>query len=248
MPVIVNDHEISDAEVMAELPQHQDAANPTQRATTAVILRHLLRADAAQRNIDTDNEEEMLEVLLDQVIVLAPPSEAECLRYYTQHPERFTVGELVEAEHILFQVTPSVDLDALRRRAEKTLAEIRQQPTRFAEFARNQSNCSSGSQGGNLGQLTRGATVPEFEKALFSLEAGALYPQLLETRFGLHILRCVRRIDGRLLPYETAKSQIAATMRAAQQDMAWRQYVQKLVSAATISGVEMEGALAPLVQ
>ena len=82
------------------------------------------------------------------------------------------VGELIEADHILFQVTPGVNLDMLRAHAKVVLDELMADPSRFAEVAREQSNCPSAAVGGSLGQLGRGDTVPEFERAVFALPAG----------------------------------------------------------------------------
>lgn len=248
MPVIVNAHELSDAEVERELDHHRDAPNPLQRATTAVVLRHVLLDEAARCGIHAADEEAAIDMLLAQAVPQTEPSEEECRRHYAQHPQRFTVGELVEAAHILYQVTPRVDLDALRRRAEKTLAELLEHPERFAKRARTQSNCPSGEVGGSLGQLGRGDTAPEFEKIVFAMPAGSIFPRLLETRFGLHIVRVARRIEGRLLPYEQVAPQIAAALAEARRATAWRQYLQLLVGRARIEGIQLEGADSPLVQ
>ncbi|HEY1180735.1 MAG TPA: peptidylprolyl isomerase [Rhodocyclaceae bacterium] len=248
MPVVVNGHELTDAEVERELDHHRDAANPMRRATTAVVLRRVMLDEAARLGIGADEEEAVIEALLEQAVPLEDPAEAECRRHYEQHPQRFTVGELVEAAHILYQVTSNVDLDALRRRAEKTLAELLENPERFAERAKTQSNCPSGEVGGSLGQLGRGDTAPEFEKIVFAMPAGSIFPRLVESRFGLHIVRVERRIDGRLLPYEQVAPQIAAALSETRRATAWRQYMQLLVGQARIEGIELEGADSPLVQ
>ena len=89
----------------------------------------------------------------------------------------------MEVNHILFQVTPNVDLDALRQRAQSVLDELTLDPSAFAAAAKKYSNCPSAEVGGNLGQLSRGETVPEFEKAIFAAAAHSLLPRLVETRF-----------------------------------------------------------------
>jgi peptidyl-prolyl cis-trans isomerase C len=81
------------------------------------------------------------------------PSEAECRRYYETHPKEFQSGDIVYVRHILFQVTPSVPVPQLRGRAEQTLHELVRGPDRFDALARELSNCPSGQQGGNLGQI-----------------------------------------------------------------------------------------------
>lgn len=248
MPVIVNNHELTDEEVERELDHHRDAPNPLQRATTAVVLRHVLLDEAAQLGIAGADEEAVIAALLEQAVPTAPPERSECERHYAAHPQHFTVGELVEASHILYQVTPQVNLDSLRKRAEKTLAEVLENPAVFAERARTQSNCPSGEVGGSLGQLSRGDTVPEFEKIVFAMPAGSIFPRLLESRFGLHIVQVARRVEGRLLPFEQIETQIANALSAARREAAWRQYLKLLVGRARIEGITLEGADSPLVQ
>ena len=248
MPVIVNNHELTDEEVERELDHHRDAPNPLQRATTAVVLRHVLLDEAAQLGIQGDDEEAVIAALLEKAVPDVEPDRSECERHYAAHPQNFTVGELVEASHILFQVTPRVNLDALRKRAEKTLTEVLANPAVFANRARTQSNCPSGEVGGSLGQLGRGDTVPEFEKVVFAMPADSTFPRLLESRFGLHIVRVGRRVDGRILPFEQVEAQIAAALGAARREAAWRQYLKLLAGRARIEGITLEGADSPLVQ
>jgi peptidyl-prolyl cis-trans isomerase C len=66
----------------------------------------------------------------------------------------------VEASHILFQVTPNVPLDALRAKAEEVLQQVQAHPEQFKEMARTYS-IAPRLVGGNLGQLSKGQTVPE---------------------------------------------------------------------------------------
>lgn len=248
MPVIVNKHELTDEEVEREIDHHRDAPNPLQRATTAVVLRHVLLDEAAQLGIKGQDDEAVVAALLDHAVPDTQPERSECERHYAAHPQNFTVGELVEASHILYQVTANVSLDALRQRAEKTLAEVLANPGLFAERARTQSNCPSGEVGGSLGQLSRGDTVPEFEKIVFAMPANSIFPRLLESRFGLHIVHVARRIEGQLLPFGKVETQIAGALSAARREAAWRQYLQLLVGRAHIEGIQLEGADSPLVQ
>ncbi|QNM95151.1 peptidylprolyl isomerase [Chitinimonas koreensis] len=248
MPVIVNGVELSDADMERELPGHRDAPNPLRRAATALVLRRVLLDEAHRLGLPAAGEEAAIAALLAAEAPVPLPDEETCRRHYRQHPEHFTVGELVEAGHILFQVTLRVPLAALRALAERTLAELLAEPERFEERARALSNCPSGELGGNLGQLGRGDTVPEFERVLFAMQPGQILPRLLETRFGLHIVRTGRRAEGRLLPYERVAETIAAALHQASQDTAWRQYLQLLVGRARIEGIELEGAESLLVQ
>lgn len=244
MPVIVNGVELNDAELEQELPRHADAANPMRAAITALVLRRVLLDEATRQGVDQGlaREDEIIGALLDRQAPTPEADEAACLRYYHSNPQRFVVGELIEADHILFQVTPGVNLDMLRAHADAVLADLLADPSRFAEVARQQSNCPSAALGGNLGQLGRGDTVPEFEKAVFALPAGGLLPQVLQTRHGLHIVRVTRRVEGRRLPFDEVREQIAAALSALSRDTAWRQYVKLLVERADVRGIDLGGA------
>ncbi|MFY3134053.1 peptidylprolyl isomerase [Achromobacter ruhlandii] len=242
MPVTINGVELTDADMEQELPLHADAPNPMRAATTALVLRRVLRDEATRQGLDLASEDDAIGVLLERQAPAPEADEAACRRYYQANPQRFIVGELIEADHILFQVTPGVNLDLLRAHAGAVLADLLADPSGFAEVARRQSNCPSAAVGGNLGQLGRGDTVPEFEKAVFSLPAGGLLPQVLETRHGLHIVRVTRRIEGRLLPFEQVRESIASALAAASRDTAWRQYARLLVERADVRGIDLGGA------
>ncbi|PJM87128.1 peptidylprolyl isomerase [Achromobacter ruhlandii] len=242
MPVTINGVELTDADMEQELPLHADAPNPMRAATTALVLRRVLRDEATRQGLDLASEDDAIGVLLERQAPAPEADEAACRRYYQANPQRFIVGELIEADHILFQVTPGVNLDLLRAHAGLVLADLLADPSGFAEVARRQSNCPSAAVGGNLGQLGRGDTVPEFEKAVFSLPAGGLLPQVLETRHGLHIVRVTRRIEGRLLPFEQVRESIASALAAASRDTAWRQYARLLVDRADVRGIDLGAA------
>lgn len=252
MGISVNGVEITDHLIQRELPHHKQAANPLKQALHEVVLRTVLLQEADRLQIPADEgdnaDDARIEALFAQEIRVPDADDAACATFYRNQPQRFTNGELVEARHILFQVTPSVPLELLRETGEAVLAELRVHPERFAELAKEYSNCASGAVGGNLGQLTRGHTVREFEELVFRLGEGELADRLLETRFGLHIVQVLRRIEGTLLPFEAVKAQIADNLRRQSWQRALHQYLQILVGRADIQGVELEGAESPLVQ
>ncbi|SOZ18508.1 Peptidyl-prolyl cis-trans isomerase [Cupriavidus taiwanensis] len=226
MPVTVNGVELRDADIERELDHHHDADNPARLATISAILRLLMRAEAARIGLDADamDDDALAQALLAREA--ATP----------------------EADHILFQVTPRVPLDALREVAAQTLALVRGDPASFAHHAGALSNCPSGANGGRLGRVFRGETAPEFERALFTAQHDGVLPQLVQTRFGLHIVRILERCPGTRLPFEAVRGEIARALDAAARDRAWKQYASLLVGRARIEGIELEGADSPLVQ
>lgn len=268
MGISVNGIDITDAAIEQELPAHQGAANPLKQAVNELVLRTVLLQEAqrlgitvaahdaseggnegAIDDVDEDvNEDDLIEALFAQELRVPQADEQTCMTFYRNQPQRFVNGELVEARHILFQITPNAPLELLRETAQAILSELQLHPERFAELAAQYSNCVSGKVGGNLGQLTRGQCVPEFEELVFRLPEGALADRLLETRFGLHIVQILRRVPGEVLPFEAVKAQIADHLQRQSWQRAMHQYLQILVGRADIQGVTLEGAETPLVQ
>jgi peptidyl-prolyl cis-trans isomerase C len=227
-----------------------DAGNNTAFAATrellrqqAVSLEFLSRDETNQKIID-----DAIERLLASEVTTPAPTDDECRRYYEQHPHEFEGGDLVHARHILFQVTPQVNVPAIRARAESALNTLLREPERFAVLAAELSNCPSGRQGGNLGQIGRGDSVPEFEKALFRLGPVGLLRDLVKTRYGFHIVAVDQRIPGTKLPFELVRAKIAERLRMAVEENALRQYVSILAGRADIQGVDLNGTETPLVQ
>ena len=221
---------------------------------TVAAVRELLRQRAvalgflAPEIIDDDEIGAAIERLLSEEVVVPSPTEAECQRYYDTHLKEFWSGDLVHARHILFQVTPSTSVPEIRGRAERTLSELLAEPDKFAAAARELSNCPSGQQGGNLGQIARGDTVPEFEQAIFRLGANGILRHLVKTRHGFHIVAVDQSIPGERLSFEAVRERISERLKGGVEERALRQYVSILAGQAEIVGVELAGADTPLVQ
>ena len=223
-------------------------ASPQAAAARELLRQRAVAGDLAASEVSGDEADAAIERLLEKEVATPEPGEEECRRYFDAHRAEFTSGELAFARHILFQVTPGAPVPAIRAKAELTLAELAKDMSRFEPLARELSNCPSGGQGGNLGQLGRGDTVPEFEQALFNGAYTGIYPQLVKTRFGFHILAVDRREEGRRLPFEAARPLIAQRLRERALGKALEQYVRVLASAAKIEGVGLDAADSPLIQ
>lgn len=193
--------------------------------------------------------ERAIELTLAEEVAVPTPTDDECRRWYAANPQRFRSGDLVCARHILFQVTPGSPVPAIRGLAESMLHELKGNPHLFGERAKAHSNCPSGAEGGNLGQLQRGDTVPEFEKAIFGDDAGiGILPKLVTSRHGFHIIAIDQRIEGRQLPYELVRDEVAAELRRRSEARALSQYVRVLAGKAELDGVDLDAAASPLVQ
>ena len=216
-------------------------------------VHELLRQRACELGLLPDGAgetevERAIERTLAQEVAVPEPTDEECRRWYEANAQRFRSGDLVCARHILFQITPGSPVPAVRGVAEAALHEIQADPALFEKHAREHSNCPSGANGGNLGQLQRGETVPEFEKAIFGDATLGVLPQLVTTRHGFHIVAIDQRIEGKQVPYELVSAEVAAELRKRSEARALSQYVRVLAGGADISGVELDAAASPLVQ
>jgi peptidyl-prolyl cis-trans isomerase C len=193
-----------------------------------------------------------IEALLERNLNVPEPSEQACRRHYAAHEGTYRSGERVRIRHILFAVTPGVDVVALRKRAESIFLDVRchdgQSADRFAEAARKWSNCPSGEQGGELGWLASADCAPEFARELFGhVEVGVL-PRLVHSRFGLHVVEVLEREPGVSQPFETVHGAVAMSLRQQSYVTAVRQYLQMLAGDAKMEGVDLDAADTPLVQ
>jgi peptidyl-prolyl cis-trans isomerase C len=217
-------------------------------------VRELLRQRAVVDGLlDPDEADavlvtEAVEELLSREVSTPEPVEDEMRRYYDSHAAEFRSGDLVNVRHILFQVTAAVNVPQIRARAEETLNILLKQPERFADLARELSNCPSGENGGILGQLGRGDTVPEFEKVLFSPSRTGVSRDLVKTRFGFHIISIDQRIPGKQLPFDMVRDEVASRLRTSVEERALRQYVNVLAGGAALEGVDLGATSTPLVQ
>lgn len=203
--------------------------------------------DEAQRQV--------IETMTDDEVKTPAPTGEECLRHYEANRPHFIVGQALHVRHILFAVTPGVNVHALSHKAEAALLELARKdvpPGRFQQLAAELSNCPSGAQGGDLGWLRPEDCAPELANELFfqsdSRWGMGVHPRLVHTRFGLHIIEVLGRRKGHLPPFEEVRERIAARLSLHSRATALRQYLQLLVGQARIEGLELEGASSPLVQ
>ncbi len=262
-PVSVNAVAIALEAITAEA-QHHPAASPAaalRQAAEALVVRELLLTEARALGLSAESaiddrgrretdEDALIRTLLEQQVATPVADEAACRRYYDSHRSRFTTGSIHEARHIL--LAAPVEERAARSRAKTTAQQLIKalaaDPSRFAELAQAHSDCPSREQGGSLGQLTAGSTVPEFETMLGQLVEGQLCPVPVPTRFGFHVIRLDRMIAGKQLPFEVVRDRIAVYLEASSWSRAVSQYVGLLVGRAEIVGVQMRGGDGPLVQ
>ncbi|WP_422420242.1 peptidylprolyl isomerase [Pseudomonas sp. GZD-222] len=257
-PIIsVNAVSISPQAMAQELQYHPaaDREEALFMAARALVIRELLQQRIAELGLSLqvgagENEEEAAtRLLLEREVQVPECDEATCLRYYDSNRGRFHSAPLLAVRHILLECAPD---DAEARSLALVQAEILQQrlaqfPEQFAELALKYSACPSKAQGGELGQISKGQTVPELERQLFTLAPG-LADKPLESRYGWHVLSVDQRIEGQQLPYEAVATAIRTQLQQGVWQKAVVQYLQTLIGAADIRGIQLQGADSPLVQ
>lgn len=245
-------------EAMAQELQYHPAESREEAvflAARALVIRELLQQRIRELGVQLDigageNEEEAAtRLLLEREVKVPECDEATCVRYFESNRGRFHSAPLLAVRHILLECAPD-DAEARHQalsQAEVLLLSLEEAPGAFAELALKYSACPSKAQGGSLGQVSKGQTVPELERQLFTLAPG-LASKPLESRYGWHVICVDQRIEGQPLPYEAVATAIRTQLQQGVWQKALVQYLQTLIGAADVRGIALQGADSPLVQ
>ena len=168
-------------------------------------------------------------------------TDADCEKYYKEHPESFKTPEQVRASHILIAANPfqmqmeltdngkkEIPVEELKATIDKKMkekedlakkldAELKADSSKFAQYASKYSNdTGSAKQGGDLGFFAKEQMVPEFAKAAFEAKPNTV-TDVVKTMYGYHIIFVQDRKEASTTPYEKAKSRIKAFLRSQEQ-------------------------------
>jgi len=150
---------------------------------------------------------------LAQLRQTIPVSDKELQDLYQQNIQQYQVPNRVHAEHILFLTVggkTDAEIEEIKKKAEEVLAQARKKGANFEELAKKYSeDPGSKPKGGDLGWLMQGQTVPEFEKAAFSLNKGEM-SGLIRTQYGFHIIKVLDKETAHTVPFEEVKDSIRA--------------------------------------
>ncbi|HEX4892583.1 MAG TPA: peptidylprolyl isomerase [Hyphomicrobiaceae bacterium] len=249
MALTIDGIDIGEERIREEMQYHPAPSPQAAReaAENALIVRTVLLTQARRMGITACEplrdrssieapEELLIRSLIEREVPARESDEADCRAYYEAHPSKFRSPDLLQAAHILFAVKSDdkAAVAAAKEKAEVALARLNDNPEQFGDLARELSDCTSRQNGGDLGQVTRGSTVPEFETFLFALEPGQICPVPIRTRYGWHIARLEHRLDGRQLPFEAVRERIARYLSERSWQEAVRAYIGGLVAVARI--------------
>lgn len=162
-----------------------------------------LRAEYVQLSLDT---------LLPQITI--KPEDVKS--WYDSHKERFQQPEERRASHILIMVDAKAspaDKAKAKAKAEAVLKEVQQNPGKFADIAKRDSqDPGSAAKGGDLGFFAKGAMVKPFDDAVFKLKDGQL-SGLVQSDFGYHIIKLTGIKAGKVASLDEVKGQIETELK-----------------------------------
>jgi peptidyl-prolyl cis-trans isomerase D len=171
-------------------------------------------------------------------------TDAEIQSYYDQHKDQYQVKDQVKVRHILIAVPAGADAKtdaAAKAKAEDILKQIKAGGN-FADLAaKNSDDPGSKVQGGELGWLDPGKTVPEFDKVAFSLAPGQT-SDLVKTQFGYHILQVEDKKTAHMRPLAEVKAEIVPILEQQKSGAAMQNFATQLAAEAKKDGLDKVAA------
>jgi parvulin-like peptidyl-prolyl isomerase len=218
---------VSESDVNQEIETIKDQISEQAQAQGMNVGREEAFEQALQQAGIT--EEELRGQLRDQLPIQkvqervtggAEASQEEVERFYEENKEaQFTTPEQRCARHILFNKDQ-------RAKAEEVEGQL-QNGADFAELARKFSqDPESAENGGDLGCLGQGETVPSFDEALFNAEQGEIVGPV-ETEFGYHVIEVTEIREQSTQPLEEVEAQISEQLSADIQAQEFSSWIQK---------------------
>ncbi|MBT6345460.1 MAG: hypothetical protein HOJ49_01850 [Nitrospina sp.] len=175
-------------------------------------------------------------------------SDKSVFKYYKENQKEFWEEGQVRARHILFIVergSPNKIRQEKLQLAKKVLAQIRRGAD-FAEMAMKHSEDISASSGGDVGFVTKGKMVREFEDAVFSLKPGKV-SDIVETEYGFHIVKVEEVVAGKTLPLKDVKDRVHQILMMKKQKQVYGDWIAEMKEAAFIEISLFEGSNKALV-
>lgn len=197
-----------------------------------LVSMHLFALKGAEEKLDqtpefkaaleTFRNQSLARAAIDASLKDVTASDEDAKKFYDEHPDQFTQPERVHVRHILIS-DDVTSADAIA----KVQADLRAGAS-FDEVAKSRSLCPSAAQGGDLGEVSKGQMVPEFEAAAFALENPGDLSEPVKTRFGWHIIRLEGRTPSSLEPFDNVKPQLLQYLTNEKKSEAFKNAVEGL--------------------
>jgi len=169
---------------------------------------------------------------LNQIRQNTPVTDDELKAVYQQNIQQYEVPNRVHAEHILFTTVGKTDAEVaeIKKQAEDVDAQAKKKGANFEDLAKKYSeDPGSKAKGGDLGWIVQGQTVPEFEKAAFSLPKGDV-SDLIKTQYGFHIIKILDKETAHTKPFEEVKDSIRGPLQLQKVDQQAASVADKMSS------------------
>lgn len=167
-----------------------------------------------QRMVPQQFNFQVLVIEQDKVESTIQVSDDQLRAAYAASMDNFRTPDRVKARHILIKTDGKSDSEkkALLAKAEDVLKQVKAGGN-FAELAKKYSEDPGSAQnGGDLGFLAHGQTVPEFDKTIFELKPGET-SGIITTQFGYHIIQVLEKEPAHVKPFEEAKATLIDGVR-----------------------------------
>ena len=223
-----NSDEMPQAEVESVLARLKDQYEDRQE----LYREHDVRSEAELR--ETIELQMRVERKLNEVRRNSPkPSEADIKQYYEENKDQFKSDEQIRVAHIVKYVDWRTDEAAAFEAIQKAHGELKSGAP-FETVVDKYTDCADS--GGDLGQVTRGQMVEEFEDVVFNLGIGQV-SDIFRTRFGFHIAKVYGREPGAVPSLKEARQQIVDELRKQMREKAIDDFIDQLRSKANIEEV-----------
>src|SRR6266852_5760572 len=156
---------------------------------------------------------------LNQLRQSAQISDDELRLQYQQNIQQYQLPNRVHVEHILLMTVGKTDaeVEEIRQKAEDVLKQAKK-GAKFEDLAKKYSeDPGTKDKGGDLGWITQGQTVPEFEKTAFGLDKGKI-SDLVKTQYGFHIIKVLDKENAHTKPFEEVKDSIKTPLLLSKAD------------------------------
>jgi peptidyl-prolyl cis-trans isomerase D len=149
---------------------------------------------------------------LDKLKQQTKVSDDELKAFYQQNIDQFKVQNRVHVEHILFKTVGKTDAEVaeIQKTAEGVLKKAKSGGN-FEELAKQYSEDTSKTKGGDIGWIVEGQTVPEFQQSAFSQPVGSI-SDLVKTQYGFHIIKVLEKETARTKSFEEVRAEIEPTV------------------------------------
>ncbi|MBF0118806.1 MAG: peptidylprolyl isomerase [Desulfobacterales bacterium] len=146
--------------------------------------------------------------------------------FYDKNPQKFLRPEMARASHILIKVDKGVDKEKAKKQIEGILEKVKKGED-FANLAKQNSQCPSAAQGGDLNYFDRTRMVKPFSDAAFALKIGEA-SGIIETEFGYHIIKLTDKKPESTVSFDEAKDKIEQYLKKSKVQKDIEDYITKL--------------------